>query len=241
MRLSYETTGVGLRHRLRQDRADLEGWRVLYVGIDLGQRRIHLVALDDRLRLAAASVVDALELESVKGLLERADVVAIDAPQKLSTAPHAADATLSPKFCSARCAEIALGREHRIWVPWVTPTIEHPLPPWMQVGFDVFELAKSCGVRTIEVFPYAGFRILGGGRIASKQTAEGLRLRAELLRAGGLKVEALEMWSHDSLDAALAALIAYEAGHGSAIRVGCGHDDSAIWLPGATSVTSPAA
>lgn len=205
----------------------------MYVGIDLGQRRIHLVALDDGLRLAAATVVNVVDLENLRGLLERANVVAIDAPKALSTAPHLEDESLPPKFRSARCAEIALGREHATWVPWTTPTIQQPLPPWMQVGFDVFELVKSCGTQAIEVFPHAGFRILNGGRIASKQTAEGLRLRAELLQEAGLKTDAPEMWSHDSLDAALAALIAHQAAEGTAVRVGCGHDESAIWLPAA--------
>ena len=95
----------------------------------------------------------------------------------------------------------------------------------------------------MEVFPYAGFRVLAGGRIPSKQTAAGLRLRAELLRRSGVVSEALEMWSHDSLDAALAAVIAHDVAEGAAVRVGCGHDDSAIYLPGsgATSVASPTA
>jgi predicted nuclease with RNAse H fold len=106
----------------------------------------------------------------------------------------------------------------------------------MQVGFDVFDLVKTCGVRAIEVFPHAGFRILAGGRIESKLTAVGLRSRVELLQQAGLRIEALEMWSHDSLDAALAALIAYQAGRGTAVRVGCGHDASAIYLPSRSDV-----
>lgn len=98
----------------------------------------------------------------------------------------------------------------------------------MRIGFDVFQLTKSSGVQAIEVFPHTGFRILRGGRIPSKQTAEGLRLRAELLRKRGVAIDALEMWSHDSLDALLAAAVAYDVGHGTGLRVGCGHDGSAI-------------
>lgn len=215
----------------------------MYVGIDLGQRRVHVVALDERLRLAAATLVDVADLETLRDYLKQADAVAIDAPEALSTAPHAGDEALGRKFRSGRCAEVAPGRDHAIWVPWVTPTAEQPLPPCMNIGFQVFELAKSCGVRAIEVFPYAGFRVLAGRRIASKQTAEGLRVRAELLRVRGVGIEGLEMWSHDSLDAALAALIAHDVAQGTAVRVGCGHDASAIYLPrpGATSVASPTA
>ncbi len=39
------------------------------------------------------------------------------------------------------------------------------------------------------------------------------------------------MWSHDSLDALMAALIARDRTEGRAEMVTCGHDESAIWLP----------
>jgi hypothetical protein len=109
----------------------------LYVGIDRGQRRVHLVALDENLNLDAARVVDVADLAGLRQLLERASVVAIDAPEALSTAPHANDESLPPKFRSARCAEIALGREHAIWVPWTTPTPELPLPPCGRQSCDL--------------------------------------------------------------------------------------------------------
>lgn len=208
----------------------------MFVGIDLGQRRVHLVALDGSLSVGAAKVVDVEQLQSLRKVLESAYVVAIDAPEALCTSPHAADESLSPKFQSARCAEVALGREHSIWVPWVTPTIDKPLPPWMDVGFRVFELARASGAQVVEVFPHAGFRILAGDRVPSKQTAEGLRVRAELLQRRGVAIHALEMWSHDSLDALLAAVVAYDVGQGTAVRVGCGHDASAIWLPSRSDV-----
>lgn len=209
----------------------------MYVGIDLGQRRVHVIALDGGLALGDARVIDVDQLQSLREILEWAYVVAIDAPEALSTAAHEGDETLSPKFRTARCAEIALGREHGIWVPWVTPTAAQPLAPWMQVGFDVFELAKSGRAQVVEVFPHAGFRVLASGKVPSKQNAQGLRARAELLKSRGVAIEALEMWSHDSLDALLAALVAHDVGQGSAVRVGCGHDASAIYLP--ASVGSP--
>lgn len=213
----------------------------VYAGIDLGQRRVHLVVLDERLRLAAAAVVDVVAMDSLRDYLGKVDVVAIDAPAALSEAPHASDESLSPKFRTARCAEIALARDHGHWVPWVTPTRDQPLPPWMKVGFDVFELVDHCGMHAIEVFPHAGFRKLAGGKVASKQTAVGLRVRAELLRERGVAIEALEMWSHDSLDALLAALVAHDMAQGTAVRVGCGHDGSTIYLPAAVGPAPPAA
>ncbi|HEV2756769.1 MAG TPA: DUF429 domain-containing protein [Actinomycetota bacterium] len=213
----------------------------MFVGIDLGQRRVHVVALDEQLRLQTATVVDVADLESLRSCLKDAEVVAIDAPEALSTAPHAYDESLSRKFRSARCAEIALGREHRIWVPWVTPTIDQVLPLWMDVGFQVFDLTRSCDAEAVEVFPHAGFRVLAGSRIPSKLSAGGLRVRAELLRERGVVIEALEMWSHDSLDAALAALIARDVAQSRATRVGCGHDASAIHLPAAIGPAAPPA
>ncbi len=203
----------------------------MFVGIDLGQRRIHLVALDHSLRLANALVMDVADIEGLPLVLHGARVVAIDAPEALSTAPHTDDESLSPKFRTARCAEIALGREKRIWVPWVTPSADQVCPPWMTVGFQVFELARGTCERVIEVFPHAGFRTLTGGKVPSKLTAAGLVARAQLLEAADVKIEALKMWSHDSLDACLAALIAQQADIGEAEAVSCGHDHSAIWLP----------
>ena len=52
-----------------------------------------------------------------------------------------------------------------------------------------------------------------------------------LLQNRGVAIEGLEMWSHDSLDALLAALVAHDVAQGTAVKVGCGHDASAIWLP----------
>lgn len=209
----------------------------MFVGIDLGSHRIHVVALNDSLGLANAWVMDVADIEGLPLMLTGARVVAIDAPESLSTAPHADDGTLSRKFRSARCAEIALGRERAIWVPWVTPTKDQPCPGWMKVGFQVFELARRVCDRVIEVFPHAGFRTLAGGKVPSKQTAAGLVARAQLLEKAGVKIEGLEMWSHDSLDACLAALIGQQADAGMAETVTCAHDGSAMWLPRPASIS----
>jgi Protein of unknown function (DUF429) len=132
----------------------------------------------------------------------------------------------------ARCAEIALGRNHGIWVPWTSP-IGPPVPGWIATGLELYSaLAKRVPSEPIEVFPYAGFRVLTHpSRLSKKTSVAGTRQRVDALRARGLRVDQLELWSHDSLDAALAAIIALQRHDGSALRVTCGHDDSAIWLP----------
>jgi hypothetical protein len=167
-----------------------------------------------------------------------AAVAAIDAPDGPSVGAHATDAEVAPKFRAGRCGEVALGRRRGYWVSWVTPA--EPAPgSWMDVGIRAHAaLRTDGGVETIEVFPHAGFRELAGGaRLERKTTAAGVHRRAALLRANGLVEAALETWSHDALDAALAALVALQRTEGRAVRVGCpddtrcGRDGSAIWLP----------
>lgn len=167
----------------------------------------------------------------------RADCVAIDAPAHLSTELHAGDLTLSPKFQRARCAEIALGQAHGYWVPWVTPTELPADPSWIRTGLQLYAALTRAGARSlIEVFPYAGFRHLTKpAHLAKKSSAAGLKQRAAALYAAGVRGDYLEMWSHDSLDATLAALVALHHMEGTAEAVSCGHDASAIWLPGPTA------
>lgn len=203
----------------------------MYAGIDLGQRRIHVVVVDPHLSLKETIVMDVSDLEGLPLVVAGCEVIAIDAPESLSTTPHSGDDTLSPKFRAARCAEIALGRRHKIWVPWVTPSSKELCPQWMQVGFQVYERVMRPGRRVVEVYPHAAFRTLAGGPIPPKSSAYGLFARSDLLRHAGLRVGGLEMWSHDSLDAAVAALVALHVGEGTAEAVGCGHDGSTIWLP----------
>jgi hypothetical protein len=83
----------------------------------------------------------------------------------------------------------------------------------------------------IEVFPHAAFRVLRGSRLPPKRSLEGVRARVEALATRGISGSGLEMWSHDGLDALVAALVARDHAHGRATKVTCGHDDSAIWLP----------
>lgn len=204
----------------------------MVIGIDVATARLNCVALDATGSFAGGRLYDPTEFDALGEWAANADVIAIDAPAELSAAPHSSDEALSPKFRVARCAEIALGRDHRIWVPWTSPT-GPPVPGWIATGLRLYSaLAKRVPSELIEVFPYAGFRVLTSPSRLSKKTAvAGIRQRVAALRAWGLSVDDLELWSHDSLDAALAAIVALQRRNGTALRVTCGHDDSAIWLP----------
>jgi predicted nuclease with RNAse H fold len=202
------------------------------IGIDVGADRLHCVTLVDGAQLGEARLLDASQIGELGRWLEGTNaVVAIDAPARLSTAPHRDDSSLSPKFSVGRCAEIALGRDYGSWVPWVTPMGE-PIQGWMATGFRVYGELASRGVETIEVYPHAGFReLVGRTKLPKKSTMPGLVRRIEALRDAGVETASLEMWSHDGLDALLAAVVARDYRAGSARCATCGHDGSGIWLP----------
>ena len=218
------------------------------VGIDVGARRLDGVALDGKGRVLDAVAFPAAELGALVAWAATARAVAVDAPDAWSAAPHADDEGLAPKFRSARCAEIALGRTEGIWVPWTTPVEEAP-GTWIAVGVRLFAALRDAGHQPLEVFPHAVFRLLGGGRRPPrKRTVEGAVVRAGLLRAAGVTSPAaptvpaaMASWGHDALDATAAALVALHHTRGTARGVTCGHDGSAIWLPprlcGATTTT----
>ena len=201
-------------------------------GIDVAGDRLHAVVIDEERRVLEARVWSPADSSALAAWLAAFGVerVAIDAPDAASTAPHREDATLSPKFRVARCGEIELGRRHRIWVSWVTPA-ESPFPAWMAAGFALFDAVRSQGIDAIEVFPHAAYRLLAGRRLASKLRPDGIAARVAAVRAAGVEVPYLEMWSHDGLDALAAALVAADA---QAVGVTCGHDGSAIWVPAMT-------
>jgi predicted nuclease with RNAse H fold len=210
--------------------------KVTAIGIDVGANSLHLVGLDSGGGVTVAEVLPPDELDSVLGSVGRDAWVAIDAPDEQRHPGHLADEALSPKFRVARCAEVALGRRG-YWVPWVTPVLGKEAPSWMLTGFRVWQECRRLGLRTIEVYPYAAFRALAGsGSLAKKTTLEGRRRRVELLEAVGVRAEQFAN-SHDSLDAAVGAVVARDARAGTAENVLCNHvdgsahDGSSIWLP----------
>ena len=201
------------------------------VGIDVGARRLDAVALDDGGRVLETLAFPSADVGGVVAWAAGASGVAVDAPDAWSRALHADDDGLPPKFRSARCAEIGLGRIKGIWVPWTTPVTEEP-GTWIAVGIRLFTALRAAGHRPLEVFPHATFRVLGGGgRPPKKQTAEGVRARTGMLRAAGVWGPAMASWGHDAVDAASAALVALRHTNGTARAVTCGHDGSAIWVP----------
>lgn len=219
------------RHHLCP-RAPLQALITMYVGIDVSAKCLHCVAIDDAGRIQSVRLADPDEAVELVPAYTSPVIVAVDAPSSLSTRPHAADPNprLAPKFRPARCAEIELNLRHRIAVPWVTPA-GPPVPPWMEAGFRVFEAFGSAGVEVIEVYPHAAFRVLYGSRLPRKTTRQGVSLRVDALASRGISGNTLPMWSHDGLDALVAAVVARDYANEDAVRVTCGHDDSAIWLP----------
>lgn len=202
----------------------------MYVGIDVSSKALHCVAIDDEGAVVDAQVINPADVQSIAKRYEDARSVAIDAPSDLSTRPHLGDPDFRPgaKFRPGRCAEIALGVDYGLWVPWVAPH-EAPVSGWMDVGRRVFEAFRVAGVEPIEVYPHAAFRALRW-RLPSKQTAAGIQARAAVLAECGVEGSMLTMWSHDGLDATIGAVVARDHSNGTAIKVTCGHDDSAIWL-----------
>jgi predicted nuclease with RNAse H fold len=210
-------------------------------GIDVGARLLHVVALDGAGDVMTSEVRSTADVAAVADTIASAGATsaAIDSPTGWSTAPHAADATLSPKFRFARCAEVGLGRDHGIWVPWTTPVDPGDGAGWMRVGVALAAALRARGVEPLEVYPHAAFRVLNRGRrLPAKQTWAGREARHALLCEAAVTGTAPLATSHDALDAAAAALVALHHRLGRAQPATCGHDGSAIWLP--AGVAEPA-
>ena len=208
----------------------------MFVGIDVAAAGVHCVALDANGNVIGAWLVGAGEIDRLPELLRGARAVAIDAPAQLSAAPHREDPTMRGKFKLARCAEVALARGYGYWVPWVAPA-DAPEGTWIATGLAVYNRLSETGADLLEVFPYAGFRVLAKGRaLPKKTTTAGMRARIKLLAERGIGEPNLAVWSHDGLDALLAAVVAMDFDADRAQRAACSHpgaDGSAIWLPAA--------
>lgn len=208
------------------------------VGIDLGASALHAVVVEGsgrRAAVVATAVVLPAEEEALTELCAGAAALAIDAPSDPSTAIHVEDEAVSRKFRVARCGEIALGEQRRCWVPWVTPRSVDVAPSWIQVGFRAWEVARAAGHDPLEVYPSGAFTALAGRRLAKKSGALGVRERLEVLDQHVALPDHAAMWSHDAVDATVAALVAvWHATDGpvtAARHEHEGEDGSAIWMP----------
>jgi predicted nuclease with RNAse H fold len=209
-------------------------------GLDVGAKRVNGVVIDSSNSVVEARLLPTGRLEYVTDWAAEHDAIAIDSPDALSTGPHSDDSGLAPKFRTGRCAEIGLARNHHIYVPWVTPMTVDALASWMKVGMAIFARLRADGHAPIEVYPHAAFRVLAaGGKLHSKQTAQGLTQRIALMKSRGCGGAWIEMWSHDGLDALVAALVAADNLAGKAEPASCGHDGSAIWLPATAKAVQP--
>jgi predicted nuclease with RNAse H fold len=208
----------------------------LYGGIDLGAESVYCVTIDEHGDLVSAKAGPADDLAWLADWASDISIACVDAPSALSSAPHSDDDGLPRKFRRARCAEIALGREVGCWVPFATPQAGESIASWMETGLKVHARLAELGVRVEETYPHACFRELAlHARLPKKTTTAGRERRAALLRQASRGVMGLEMWTHDGLDAFVAALTARDCGVGTGRAIGCGHDGSLIWLPAVPS------
>jgi predicted nuclease with RNAse H fold len=206
-----------------------------WLGIDLGARRVDAVVLAGG-EVRAVRAFDACDLDGIVALADGAAQIAIDAPAELSTAAHRDDETVNRKFRVARCGEIALGEQARIWVPWVTPADPDAVPGWMRVGFALWAALREDGHEPLEVYPAGAFRVLAGGPVPRKTTVAGREARRDLLASEVDLPVGANRWGHDTLDALAAAVTARQWSQGRARRYGHeapGCDPSAVWLPAA--------
>ena len=207
----------------------------LVAGVDISGGAAHVVILEGG-QVAEAIVWPTDDLIHLAEALMTCGVVAIDSPDRWSHGAIPEHEGLSPKFVAVRCAEFELARRYRYWVPWVTPRpprsdLERAKYAWMARGMELFQLLEG-RAETIEVYPHAIFRQLAKqAPLPSKSRQAGGRMRVALLHEAGITTPHLEMWSHDGLDAAAAAVAALARAREEAERVSCDHDGSAMWLP----------
>ncbi|HZQ28406.1 MAG TPA: DUF429 domain-containing protein [Acidimicrobiales bacterium] len=202
-------------------------------GIDVGAAAVHVAVVDDGAVVLARSF-PADELGAVVAMCAGAVRVGVDAPAAPSVGAHVADPAWSgsAKFRSARCSEIAAGEQLGVWVPWVTPVGLEACPPWMRTGFAVWSALAAAGLAAVEVFPGGSFWLLHGRRWPPKKsTAAGRAWRASVLGVP-------PSWSHDLLDAAMAAVVAASSTPVVARHPGTGCDGSALWFPPAPTPAS---
>jgi predicted nuclease with RNAse H fold len=234
---------------------------MLFVGVDLSARRgFDVAVLDDERRVRELWRAATLDLLSA-GLAAYAGplIVAVDAPQAPSDFPLRraevrAGLPVPPapgRFARYRVCDYELARRgiglYLLPEPGAAP------PAWMALGFATFRRMQAChnlrvprdaadhAATLLEVYPYAGFVTLLGGRPPRKTTHEGMAVRVEALRGAGLRGECNPptTWeptlpgagfTHDAVDALCAAFTAWAWPRGLGCALGR-PDEGLIVLP----------
>ena len=197
------------------------------VGVDLAAGAVHVVVVEDG-RIVDGAVVD--DPSAVVALCAGADRIGIDAPAAPSLGVHAGDASALPKLRTGRCGELAAAEQLGVWVAFVTGA-SGACPAWMETGFAVWAALRDAGHEPIEVYPAGSVWLHERRWPPRKTTPAGLAARRALLARHLELPPFVELWSHDSIDAAIAAAVAAQGER--AVRAG--HDDpacdgSAIWF-----------
>jgi predicted nuclease with RNAse H fold len=228
---------------------------MLFVGVDLSARRgFDVAVLDDERRVREIWRAATLDLLSA-GLAAYAGplIVAVDAPQAPSDFPLRraevrAGLPVPPthgRFARYRVCDYELARRgiglYLLPEPGAAP------PAWMALGFATFRRlherhglnvprdAADHAATLLEVYPYAGFVTLLGGRPPRKTTREGMAMRVEALRRAGLLGVCNTPLpdaglTHDAVDALCAAFSAWAWHHGHGCALGR-PDEGLIVLP----------
>jgi predicted nuclease with RNAse H fold len=193
----------------------------------LGARAIYVAVIDGdgERSVVTRAVVEATDpagIEQVVEICRGADAIAIDAPASPSGGLHANDGTTKRgKFTT---------------VPWVTPVAGGEFEAWMHSGFRLWNALVEAEHDPMEVYPAGCFWLLNGRRWPAKKTvAEGLKQRRAMLERFVELPETAAFWSHDAVDATMAAVVAMQ-GPTSArpARHGARCDSSTIWFPATT-------
>jgi len=196
-------------------------------GIDLAAGAIHVVVVDGG-RVVDGGVFD--EVDAVVSVCAGADRVGIDAPGAPSLGVHAEDASRLPKLRGGRCGELAAAEQLGVWVAFVTHAAG-ACPPWMETGFRLWDALRAAGHDPIEVYPAGSVWLRERRWPPKKTTPAGLAARRSLLAEHLELPPFVELWGHDSIDAAIAACVAAQGDR--AIRAGHdepGCDGSSIWF-----------
>lgn len=198
-------------------------------GVDVGAGRVHAVALARRAgRLEVTGRYEGGATSDLVRFCDGAGRVAVDAPGEPSRGAHREDMAVAAKFRGGRCSEIPVPGTPA--VSWVTPPAGNPVPGWMLTGFEVWHRLRGAGLQAVETYPAAAYHRLNGGRWPPrKSTGPGRAARLALLRPYLHLPPEAAGWSHDTLDAAVAALV---AATGAPLPHRCPEPDgSRMWLP----------